>query len=161
MPSSAKARASSSDISTSMNGSRRSARSTRVTSTPSAAKTEAYSQPTGPPPMTTAVPGIRPSDRMLSLSCTSGSSNGTSGGWNGLEPVAIRTTSACRMRSPPSSVPTTTVRPGASRADPRISSMPCRSRLAATEAVLVAMTSEVRAASRSSATVGSSWWLSP
>ena len=50
VPIPAKARASTSEISASMNGTSRSATSSRVTSAPSAVNTEAYSHPTGPPP---------------------------------------------------------------------------------------------------------------
>jgi hypothetical protein len=64
----AKAPASTSEISASMNGSRRSALSSNVTSTSSAVNTEAYSHPTGPPPMTTIVGGIRSRPMMLSES---------------------------------------------------------------------------------------------
>ena len=59
---------------------------TRVTSAPRARKIEAYSQPITPPPMTTIEAGIRSMARISSESWTSGSSNGTSGGWNGRAP---------------------------------------------------------------------------
>jgi hypothetical protein len=48
-----KARARSSEISASKKERTRSPESTSVTSTPSAVKMEAYSQPTAPPPITT------------------------------------------------------------------------------------------------------------
>src|SRR6266545_1582931 len=153
--------ASTSEISVSMNGSSRSARSSRVTSTPSAVNTEAYSHPTGPPPTTTIDRGMRSRPMMFSGSCTSGSSKGISGGRSGLEPVAIRITPACRVRSEPSSDRTITEGPGPSLAWPRSSWTRFRSRLAWTDAVLVAITSAVRASSRSRASEGSSCRLSP
>jgi hypothetical protein len=54
-----KARASSREISPSKKERRRSPESTSVTSTPSAVKMDAYSQPTAPPPITTRLPNGR------------------------------------------------------------------------------------------------------
>ena len=66
-------------ISTSSAGSRWLPASTTVTCTPSPAKIDAYSQPKEPPPMTRIDSGAPSIPRMLSESCTSGSSMGIPG----------------------------------------------------------------------------------
>ena len=149
MPFASKHSRNTSEISGSRNGTSRSAASTRATSVPSAVKIEAYSDPTGPPPMTTSRSGIRSVDRMVSLSCTSGSSKGIAEGRSGLDPVAIRTTPAVRVLVVPSSLVTTTFRSGLSDAVPWMSSIPWRSMLWATEAVITRSTSASRVNMRS------------
>ena len=88
-------------ISTSSAGRRWSFETTTLTRVPMAAKIEAYSQPTAPPPRTRSDPGARSMPRMLSTSCTSGSSGGTPGSCLGREPEARSTTWAwSTIRSP-------------------------------------------------------------
>ena len=160
MPARSNASASSRDSSASSIGAR-GPPPTIVTSTPRALKIEAYSQPTMPLPTTARRRNGRSTVRICSESYTSGSSNGIPGGWKGWDPLAIRTTSPARTRSRPSGTRTTTVRSGASAARPRTSSMPCRSRLRSTVAVIVSTTSAVRLRRCSRVASGSRWRLTP
>ena len=66
---------------------------------PSAAKIVVYSQPITPAPITAMLRGRLRISRISSLSCTRGSSNGTSLGRVGTEPVATRMTSPVSRRS--------------------------------------------------------------
>ena len=66
--------------------------SMRCTSTPSAAKIDAYSQPMTPAPTTAIDCGMVAMCRIVSLSQIASSSNGTSIGRYGEEPVAMRMT---------------------------------------------------------------------
>src|SRR5207253_913039 len=82
-----------SEISLSRKGRSRSRPSTRVTSTPSAIKMEAYSQPMTPPPITARLLGMRSICRKVSESKVWTSSKAISEGRCGFEPVAMRITS--------------------------------------------------------------------
>ena len=67
-----------------------------MTCSPRAAKMAAYSMPMIPAPRTIMLRGMRVRRRIVSLSKTVFSSNGTSTGWEGREPVAMTITSPVR-----------------------------------------------------------------
>ncbi len=66
---------------------------------PRAVNTEAYSQATAPPPITAMLPNGRSISKTVVESWTSWPSKGRSGGRNGRDPVAIKTTSPLSTRS--------------------------------------------------------------
>src|SRR2546428_13607630 len=83
--------------------------SLKCVSTPRAAKMEAYSHPITPAPTTARLAGILPICRIVSLSQTYSSSNGTVDGRYGEDPVAIRTIVPSRVSWPSEFFTTTRV----------------------------------------------------